>query len=255
MTDMSQQKVDSLYTMFVGTPGTRKSTSALTWPTPQYWVCNDRKMKSMLLPLRHFGIDPKLINFDNYSDWDGPKRKLENFLMTCPYRTVIIDSVTSLADGSLNQLKGKQGGGKKVGTIQVNSIEDYNAESSALMELISLTKDLQVSHQVNIILIAHLIQAEYKQNPNSPANVVRTIVTAGKRVAPKIPAYCEEVYHFFVEKEMDVTSEGGYSILTSSNSEDFARTGLPLERKIQFNNEPLYNKWIKPAIDKLNGDL
>jgi hypothetical protein len=29
----------------------------------------------------------------------------------------------------------------------------------------------------------------------------RTIVTAGKRVAAKIPAYCSEVYHFGIKKE------------------------------------------------------
>jgi hypothetical protein len=33
--------------------------------------------------------------------------------------------------------------GKNIGGIAVNEIEDYNAESSALNELIALTKDIQ----------------------------------------------------------------------------------------------------------------
>ena len=35
---------------------------------------------------------------------------------------------------------------------------------------------------------------------------------------------------------------------------DFARTALPLEQKIVFNDNPLYEKFIAPAIVKLEDE-
>jgi hypothetical protein len=260
MPNMNQAKIDAQYIMMVGTPGTRKSTQALSYPGPQYWFSYDQKMNSLLLPMKHWKIDPKTIEYDDYSDWDLGRKKLESLQVNCPYKTIIVDSGTICANAILRQTKLLKTGktrasganaGKSVAGIAVNEIEDYNAESAALLELVALTKDICKFHHVNVILIWHLIQAEYKTSPNSEANVVRTIVTAGKRVAPMIPAYCEEVYHFFMDKAF-TEGEGKYSILTSSTNEDFARTQLPLARKIEVNDKPLYTTWIKPAIEELN---
>lgn len=82
--------------------------------------------------------------------------------------------------------------------------------------------------------------------------ISRTIVTAGKRVAPKIPAYCNEVYHFNIKKGFTDEAGGEYSILTTHTGDDFARTELPLRTEIVFGDEPLYDKWILPAITELN---
>lgn len=252
---MSTARIDSLYSLFTGTPGTRKSTQALSYPGPQYWFSWDQKMESILLPMRKWSIDPKSISYDNYRDWSSARKKLESFLLTCPFQTIILDSITTLADSSLNQVRGLKTGdnkGKVIGDIAVNSIEDYNAESAALMEMIALTKQLHSNKKVNIILIAHLIQAEYKQNPNGTANIVRTIVTAGKRVAPKIPAYAGESYHFFLRPSISAAEGGKYSVLTTSTTEDFARTQLDLQSEIEFGDKQLYKEFILPAITKIN---
>lgn len=261
MTDMSAASINSQYIMFTGTPGTRKSTQALSYPKPQFWLSWDQKMNSLILPMRDWKINPKDIQYEDYEDWSKPRAKLEQLQVNCPFKTIIIDSITSMADCALRQTMSLKRGttrasgasaGKVIAGIAVNEIEDFMAESSALMELIALTKDIRKHHNINVILIAHLIQAEYKSNPNAPANIVRTIVTAGKRVAPKIPAYSEEVYHFFLKKSFNADAGGEYAILTTSTSEDFARTQLPLEKEIVFGNNPLYEKYILPAITKLN---
>lgn len=270
--DMSAQQILSQYIMLKGEPGTRKSTQALSYPKPQYWFSWDQKMLAMKLPMKKWGINPKLIQWDDYRDWNPARAKLESFLISresfnpqpIPFKTIVIDSVTSMADGALSQMKDMKRGttrasgaqaGKNVAGISVNEIEDYMAESAALQELISLTKQIKALHNVNIILIAHVIQAEYKTSPNSPSTISRTIVTAGKRIAPKIPAYCEEVYHFNIKKSFDASSGGEYSLLTTHTGDDFARTGLELPAEIVFGDKPLYDTWVKPAIDSLNGDL
>lgn len=260
MANMNDVNFDALYVMMKGEPGTRKSTQALSFPTPQYWFSWDRKMNGIYLPMKKWGIDPKLITYDDYEDWTKPKEKLERFQTECPYKTLVFDSITSMADMTLRQTNRLKYGvkrasgaaaGKLVGGIAVNEIEDYNAESAALQELIALTKDINAYHKVNVILIAHVIQAEYRSTTTNTTHISRQIVTAGKKVSAKIPAYCGEVYHFNIKKGFVEGAGGDYSLLTEHTGDDFARTALGMDKEIVFGDKPLYDTWIKPAIAKM----
>jgi hypothetical protein len=215
-------------------------------------------MRAMLLPMKQWGINPRDITYDDYSDWDKPRAKLESFRLNCPYKTIVVDSITSAADGILLQGKKLKAGsgdkGKKVNNIQVNSIEDYGAEDAALSDLVSICKDIHGFHGVNIILIAHIMEVTSK-SPNGETHMSRTIVTAGKRISIKIPAYCEEVYHFNIEKNADTSVGGDYGLLTRHTGDDFARTSLPLPKKIIFNDKPLFNDYILPSLTKFKEEL
>jgi hypothetical protein len=79
-------------------------------------------------------------------------------------------------------------------------------------------------------------------------------VTAGKNVAAKIPAYCLELYHFNIKKGFIEGQGGDYSLLTEHTGDDFARTALGLDREIVFGDRPLYNDWVKPAIEKMKSN-
>lgn len=259
MPTMESVGFDALYCLFKGEPGTRKSTQALSFPGPQYWFSWDRKMNGISLPMKKWGIDPKTIQFDDYDDWTKPKQKLEKLQTDCPYKTLVFDSITSMADMTLRQTtKMKYGmtrasgaaAGKLIAGIAVNEIEDYNAESAAIQELIALSKDIHVYHKVNVILIAHVIQAEYRNTTNNTTHVSRQVVTAGKKVAAKIPAYCGEVYHFNIKKGFVEGAGGDYSLLTTHTGDDFARTALELPNEIVFGDKPVYDTWIKPSIAK-----
>ena|SRR5215471_3003175 len=268
---MGINDIGPLYCMFKGEPGLRKFTSALSFPKPMYVFNWDHKENAMYIPLLKWKQPFNQVTSQNYSDWNGARAKLEQLAINCPYKTIVIKTLTSMADYTLGQTrKLKQGtsrksgqlAGKLIAGIQVNEIEDYNAESAALHELIALTKDIKEFHKINIILIAHVVQAEYRNTTTNETHVSRTIITAGKRVGPKIPGYCDEVYHFNLEKgaaSFDVDNESGgggqYALLTQHTGDDFARTTLPLDKKIIFGDEPLYDKWILPAIKKLKADV
>lgn len=264
MPTLDQVDPSILYTMLKGEPGLRKSTQALSYPRPQYWFSWDRKMGALHIPMIRWGINPREVEYNDYHDWNEPRAKLESFQVNCKFKTLIFDSITSMADMTLRQTLSMKAGkvrssgasaGKLIAGIAVNEIEDYNAESSALQELIALTKDIKDYHKVNIILIAHVVQAEYRNTATNTTHISRTIVTAGKRVAPKIPAYCGEIYHFNIKKGFEADKGGEYSLLTVHTGDDFARTALPLDREIVFGNEPLYSTFIEPAILKLKGEL
>ncbi len=250
---------DGLFTMLKGEPGTRKSTQALSYPTPQYWVSTDQKMEALTLPMKRWGINPRDISFDDYSDWDKAEVKLKSFQLNCPFKTIIVDSITSIGDNITRQVrKQKTSGsdkGKMIGSISVNGLEEFNAESGALGELIAILKDINKFHKVNIVLIAHVIGARKDNDANKFTHHSRIIVTGAEKISAKIPAYCTEVYHFNVESAFDVDSgEGKYGLFTAHTGNDFARTSLPLDRRIIFNSDPLYGKWIAPAIKRLKDE-
>jgi len=251
---------DSLFTMLKGEPGVRKSTQALSYPLPQFWLSWDRKMNSLLLPAKQWGINVADISYEDYRDWNAAEKKIKQLQTVCNYKTIIADSITSCGDSIMNQAKRlKSGGtrksgaqaGKLVAGIEVNELEDYNAEAAALLDMISILKDIHEYHGVHVILIAHVIQAEYRNTTNNQTHVSRQIVTAAKKVAAKVPAYCEEVYHFNIDRGFEAGGEGSYALLTEHTGDDFARTSLPLPKKIIFGNEQLYGRYIKPAMDEL----
>lgn len=261
MPTMSEPFDNTIYALFKGEPGTRKSTAALSFPTPQYWFSADKKMTSLRLPMYNWGIKPADIVYDDYTNFTAVRDKLEKFQTNCPFKTLIFDSVTSIGDITNSQTmlaksgtKNKQGEekGAQVGGISINSLEDYKAEASAFNQLIALTKDIKSYHKINIVLIAHVIGERKPQEKKESTHFARIIVTGGKIISAKIPAYCEEVYHFNVEPNVDAAKEDDYGLVTRHSGDDFARTGLPLPRKIVFGNQPLYENFIKPAIEKLN---
>lgn len=255
MANMSTTKFDALYTLSKGEWGTRKSTCSLSYPGPIFYFDWDKKMKALHLPIKAWGIDPRTIDYESYKDWDVPRQKLEQFQTNCKYKTLVIDTITSAADcinrQTLKLKRQEDNKGKLIGGIPVNSIEDFNAEDSALKELIALTKDIHLFHKVNIILIAHVIQKEIK-SATGTTHMARMLVTAGKGIAQKIPGYCDEIYHFNIESEMDTSKPPVYGLRTTHSGDDYARTSLPLPPYIAFRDEPLYPNYIKPALDKMN---
>lgn len=242
------------YAMFKGEPGLRKSTQALSFLPMgrQYWFSWDRKMGALQLPAKIWGYNSKDVVYDDYVDWDGAKKKLDKFqVQKDGFATLVFDSVTSCADMILRQGRKSKGDKvKKIGTIEVDGIEEFNAESSALNELISMTKDIQSYHKINIILLAHVMKAEYRNTVTNSTYISRTIVTAGKRVAVKIPAYCTEVYHFDVKTAFEEGGSGTHRCLTQHTGDDFARTSYDIPREIEFGDRPLYDGWIKSGIAK-----
>ena len=260
MPTMEKIVSDIFFGMFKGEPGTRKSTAALSFPTPQYWFNHDKKMQALLLPMRHLGIDATQVEYDNYTNYMEMENKIKALRLNNKFKTIIVDSITSMGDsinGQILDLKrgttNKSGGaaGYKIGGIEVNTLDDYKAEAAAFMETVSALLDISSYSGCNIILIAHVIGNRDIKGEGEHTHFARVIVTGGKVVGAKIPAYCTEVYHFNVEPDIDVDKEGKYALYTVHTGNDFARIALPLAPKITFGNKSLYKEFIQPAQLKL----
>jgi hypothetical protein len=258
MPSLESVDMTSLFTMLKGEPGTRKSTCALSYPGPQYWFSTDQKMEALSLPAKRWGLWGKNhVTYDDYTDWDKPRAKMEQLQVNCPYKTLIVDSITSSGDAMTSQVKKakkREGGGKNIGGIPVSGLEEFNAESSAFQEMMALLKDIHKFHHVNVILIAHVLGARKDNDANKLTHHSRIIVTGAEKISAKIASYMTEVYHFNIVPAFEADKEGAYALRTVHTGNDYARTSLPLAQEITFNNEPLYEKWIGPAIKRLQDE-
>jgi hypothetical protein len=245
MPTMESIDFQSLFCLFKGVWGTRKSTQALSFPKPQYWFSFDQKMGGIYTPMKLWGIDPKLVTYDDYNalslSWNKAEEKMKSFRSGCPFKTIVVDHIGAVGDaingqtikekaGSTN--KGGEESGRRIGGIPINTIEDYKAETSALRSM-------------NIILIAH-VQPEFTKE--SDPNQMNIIVTGARQAAYKLPGHCQEVYHF--QMKGDFSAEPKYSLLTSTSRNNFARTSLMIDKEIVFENDSLYDKYLVPAMKK-----
>ena len=255
MPKLSEVKLtDGLFSLFKGEPGTRKSTCALSYPTPQYWFSTDMKMEALQLPAKRWGIPMDKIDFHDYNSWFEIEKKLKEFRVNCPYKTIMFDSITSLGDvmtdGVRNAKRIDGDKGKVIGGIQVSGLEEFNAESTAFKDMMKYSKDIAKYHKINVIIIAHVIGQRKDNDANQHTHHSRIIVSGAQQISAKIASYVTEAYHFNIEPSIDVDAEGKYALYTSHMGNDYARTSLPLPRKLTFNNDPLYDKFILPAILK-----
>ncbi len=261
MFDVDPTKV---FALFKGEAGTRKSTQALSFAIgetkPLYFFSFDQKMEGLIVPMLRWQIPRHMIEYDDYQDWSKAEKKLKEFQLNCKYGVIIVDTITTMSDSTLKQTRKMKSGttrqsgqaaGKTIGGIEVNELEDFNAESAAIADMMTMLKDIQQYHGLKVIICAHVVVAEYRNTVTNVTHVSRTIVTAAKKNAHKIPGYCTEAYHFNIKKGFVEGGTGQYSLLTEHTGDDYARTALDLPREIVFEDKPIYPTWIKPAIDKL----
>ena len=215
------------------------------------------------MPFKLHKHTPDHITYDDYEGWNKSAtvgvpsacKKLELFQAKCEYNTIVIDSVTSMADMSLREITKTKDGGKMIGGMKISSVEDLNAESTAVAEMIALLKDIQAYHatqgrKITIILIAHVIEVSYKSLTGGTTKS-RTIITAGSKVAAKLPAYCTEVYQ--CNQSGNTIGNIKYEVITEHIGEDFARTSIGLPGKIDWTDKQFYGEFVKPAVAKLKG--
>lgn len=244
-------------TLMKGEPGTRKSTAALTYPRPHYWFSGDKKMIALKYPAMKWGIPMNEIEYDDYFKFSEIDKKVKSFKTNCKYKTLFFDSITSIADILLLEtIRTKvadptQASGKKIGNTYVSGLEEFNAESSAFVELLDDITDIRNYHGINIVLIAHVIGQRKDDDKNSKTHHSRIIATGFQKTASKIAAYMPEVYHFNIKPNMNADEEGDYTLFTTHTGNDYARTSLGLDKMIKFNDQPFYPTFIEPAIKKL----
>jgi hypothetical protein len=237
--------LDFMKILMKGKPGVGKTTGYASFPGPIYVADFDGKMKVVK---KHYP-ERDDITYDHFSAENYPafESKWESFQDYHPYKTIVIDSLTNLANTlirySLN-VRGadrKEDGNKKErkrGVIPLPEIEEYGVETGALNNII----DIGIASKSHFILTAHVLEIQLGKNlAGKDLGVNRVLLTAGKKIAAAIPSRFEEMWHFETDTGLTGDDECEYLIRTQSTGTDFAGTMLPLPAKFKFTGGNLYS--------------
>lgn len=228
--------------LFKGIPGTGKSCSILGFPKKTYIFDLDGRIKSLIKWAREELKDESIlegIEYDYYGrrDFDKLKAKIDKLEVHNPYETVATDSLTALGDILIeysNVLRGDKG--KTRGLIKIPGPEEYGAEASGMSQIMDILYNLKC----NIIVTAHVVETSTKQLDGHD-KTERRLLTAGKPIAAKLPIYFNEIYHFGIERAINVGGENKIVVYTDNVGDyDFARSELPLPKKMDITNKKLY---------------
>jgi len=248
-----------LFVLGKGNPGDGKSIAISSWleQGPMFFFDFDGKIKAIInFWKKHNKALLNNLEFEHYDDYNKAAKKLESFIDDGhPYTGgVVIDTLTTGVDSILTQIHDVKGGSKKViGGIAVNEIEDYNAESSALTRLVQDSKfKLHKNLNTNFFMLAHVVAVESHDLKSNSKVVTRQLVTAGKKVAAKLPGYFDEIWHFYTESAPDGNGKVSqrYKVTTQATGVDFARTScnLPVNFDVTYPGRTLYQQ-VKAELD------
>jgi len=240
-----------LFALFKGSPGSRKSTAAASFPDPLF-IDSDGKSDAVqkIFPDKDIRIIcPR--NFDEHLDI------LDELSRNNPYQTIVDDSITTTSTqifNLANKYRGKEmvdsetpGGKRESKTarmmkgmhIEMPQIEDYKMELRALE---MMTDYLRIIHQngANVILTAHVLSVRNEDIKTKVVTTKNTIMTGGQKSACLIPAMFKEVYHFY-SKSMELGGKEEYFVNTESTGDDYAMTALKLPPTIKWTGKNFYD--------------
>lgn len=245
--------LDKMMYLFKGESGSGKSTAAASFASlgKMYWFDLDGRMAPLVHnpSLRHL-VDN--IEFDSFVNYQDVVNKLEQFYSSCPYRTIVFDSLTSFARLAIGHLFDNRGAQKtrkdgtvenlNVGGIPVMGINEYGGETSGIASALLNLRVIR-NHGTNVIFVAHVVVTESQTLTGT--KTTRRILTGGNKIASEIPTYFDEVYHFY-STGSGLSDETSFRAVTMSNGTDYARTSFfGLQKEIEFTNALFYNKLLE----------
>lgn len=237
---LTEMQDDNLIKVILaGNPGTGKSSAGISFPKPMLVFSYEARMKSVINYYKRIGRPEVLdgidiITINNYLTHD---KKLSELKFGSTYKTIGFDSLTSMADMILLDLLSGRGENRKrvAGKIDIPGFDEFNGEDSALKEWVFFCK----AYPGNIWVSAHYVASSIsKSEKTQKAIIQRDLLTAGKKIASKIPAYFDEVWVFQIEASIDTSKPPeSYDVLTVPNSVDYAKTALSLPPKFNWKDK------------------
>lgn len=238
MGNLKDEKMGSrFFGCFVGGPGTGKTIEAIS-------LCEDVPEARIL----HLDIDgrwrpilrwhPKRVQsgaitheFYGPHEFEKLARRLEGLQDRCDFDGVIFDGLTMAGDQAINYMLTLEGRtGKKKGILEMAGPEEFGGEARAL----SIIMDIGRILPCHFILTAHFLRIVTIDIVSKKETVQTQLVTAGKKIAAKIPAYFDEIYFFETQSSMNVSEPPRYLVKTAGGPETICKTALPLPMSMEI---------------------
>lgn len=242
---------DRIFALSKGDPGTGKTVASGSFPNP-YFIDTDGRIRSLVKM-----FPGKSIEYDTFSDFWQVCLKIEELNRKCDYETIVVSSLTSLANlaieyslkfrgavGSEEASKKKDKGGLTRGNIPLTDVSDWGVEFRGLSRIVEGLKALPC----HVILEAHVIAVERNNLQTGSSTVSRRLMTGAKGIAAYLPTMFDEAYHFYVESDAFSNKPPKFKVKTIHSGDDWAKTVLPLPPEIDWTNQNFYEllrKYIK----------
>lgn len=231
---------------------------------PCYVFDFDQRMTSVINYYRKLDGHCKDLEFDSYHmgmSFHQVDRKMDEFIKLCPYKTVVIATLSSYIDLVLVHILGMKAGqqrnsgkeaGKSIGGIQVNELEDYNAEDAAIIfELCGFLKTLQ-KQGVNVILEAHITPIEIRDISGKIVQTIMEIQTKGRKPTARLPGYFDETWLFDRQLEGMIVGQQSqkFQFLPEGNSVTEGKTSRSL-KGFDWTNRDFSVELMKQVSDEV----
>lgn len=231
-------------------PGRGKTASGFTFPTPMkvFNFDGNNKIEGPTHYIKKFNLKLDDIDVISPEDWNYDWVKFDQMLQMyaknpSPYKSFGFDSLTSIADSLLGftaaaKLKADPNKLKKTGGVQVAGIDEYNAETSGIMDIVMFMKDVNA----HVWLTAHIIETVRRDIEKNQEIRETSLLSGGKKAAARIPAYFPECYK--IEKEEGVTSSEPirFYVETKSSGDDYARTNFALPKRFEITGKDFFTE-------------
>jgi len=209
---------------------------------PVYVFMNEGRFESVIEYYKRLDGHVRDVEYDNFhmgSGFYSLDKRMDELINSCPYKTVVMSSLTSyihivlahlIKDKAGRTRQSGQSAGKKIGGIPVNELEDFNAEDAAIIfEMCAFLQQLK-AQGTNVILEAHISPYEVSSitDGKKESTTIMQILTKGKKAPAQIPGYFNEVYLF--EKRFKGFGQSvAYSVNTVGDSTTDCKTSMGIE--------------------------
>ena len=201
----------------------------------------DGRMKSVKKVHPSADIDYDTYGPDNLSQSFIPA--FNNLVRNCPWKTIVIDSLTSLSMTAITaQLMNKGIAGASIKTNKGGLIttgwDEINAETVCISQILDICKILPC----NVIMTFHPIERTVGTEGNTQK--VTTVVAYGNKINQIALNYFDEVYYLDVDKGFTVKDPTKRIALTDVNEKAIAKSALNIPAKLDITNG-LYDALMK----------
>lgn len=170
-----------------------------------------------------------LHNFKKFDD------KLDKLQSSCPYGTVVLDSITSLTITAVLYSLGETGG-KLAAGFSIPSFDEYNVETTLVTKILEVFKILPC----HIVITMHPVSRLETSGQGKTMKIAKTrsIVAYGSKLTSIVPNYLDELYAMQVGINQDGSRK--YFVKTRPTEDDMAKTTLPIPDELDLTNKGLF---------------
>jgi hypothetical protein len=218
----------------IGHTGSGKSVAAASFAKlgPIKFFDFDGRMKSVRKVYPNYDIDYDTYGPDTLIDKFRPE--FNSLARNCPWKTIVLDSLTSLSMTAITAqllVKGLTNKGKTTGGgLAITSWDEINGETVFISQILDLCKVLPC----NVIMTFHPI--ERTVGTEGKTEKITTVVSYGHKINQISLNYFDEVYYLEVDKGFTDSDPTKRIAFTDTSTKAIAKSALPIPAKLDISS-------------------